>query len=253
MLTKKDFELIKELSLVDLKLRYNSSILGFFWSFLNPLLMLSVLYIVFGILLKSDVEHYPLFLLLGIIFWNFFSECTITGMSGVLNKASLINKISFKKEILIISACLTAFYTLILNLLVFFIIMIISGLYPDLISILIIIPIFVIFTLSLGVSFFLSAFYMKYRDLNNIWYVLLQAGFFLTPIIYPISLIPDYYIKYYMLNPLTIIITESRNVLISRALLNFNNIIMFFFISFIILLIGYTLFKKREPYFTQEL
>jgi len=253
MLTKKDINLIKKISFVDFKLRFNSSVLGFFWSLLNPLLMLTVLYVVFSLLMKSPIEHYQLILLLGIISWNFFSVCTMNGMTSILNKASLINKAYFKKEILVIASCLTSFYSFLLNLIIFVFIMLISGVNFHLTNLYFIIPLLLIFCLSLGISFGLSAFYVKFRDLNQIWTVLLQAGFFLAPIIYPISLIPEKYLKFYMLNPLSRIITESRDSLIFHSFPTFLIFLKTLIICISILLIGYILFKIREPYMAEEL
>lgn len=253
MLTKKDINLIKIISFVDFKLRFNSSVLGFFWSLLNPLLMLTVLYVVFSILMKSPIKHYTLFVLLGIVTWNFFSVCTMNGMTSILNKASLINKAYFKKEILVIASCFTSFYSFLLNLIIFVIIMLISGVNFHLTNLYFIIPLFLIFCLSLGISFGLSAFYIKFRDLNEIWTVLLQAGFFLAPVIYPISLIPEKYLKFYMLNPLSRIITESRDSLISHSFPTIPSFLTTIIICLSVLLIGYILFKIREPYMAEEL
>ncbi len=253
MLTKKDIDLIIMISFVDFKLRFNSSVLGFLWSLLNPLLMLTVLYVVFSLLMKSPIEHYQLILLLGIISWNFFSVCTMNGMTSILNKASLINKAYFKKEILVIASCLTSFYSFLLNLIIFVIIMLISGVNFHLTNLYFIIPLLLIFCLSLGISFGLSAFYIKFRDLNEIWTVLLQAGFFLAPIIYPISFIPEKYLKFYMLNPLSRIITESRDSLIFHSFPTILTFLKTLIFCISILIIGYILFKIREPYMAEEL
>lgn len=253
MLTKKDFILIKKISFVDFKLRFNSSVLGFVWSLLNPLLMLTVLFIVFSVLLKSQVKNYSLFVLLGIISWNFFSIGTMNGMASVLNKASLINKVYFKKEILVIASCLTSFYSFLLNLVVFFIIMLISGVEFHVTNLYYLIPLFSLFTLTLGISFFLSAFYIKFRDLNEIWSVLLQAGFFLAPIIYPISLIPENYFRFYFLNPFSRVLTESRKFLITDTAPSVRFVLITVVMSLIILLVGFIIFKIREPYMVEEL
>jgi len=253
MLTKKDLILIKKISFVDFKLRFNSSVLGFVWSLLNPLLMLMVLFVVFSLLLKSPVENYSLFVLLGIISWNFFSVCTMNGMVSILNKASLINKVYFKKEILVIASCLTAFYSFLLNLVVFFIIMLISGVSFHYTNLYYLIPLFSLFILTLGISFCLSAFYTKFRDLNEIWTVLLQAGFFLAPIIYPISMIPENYFKFYFLNPFSRILTESRDFLITQSAPSIRFVAITVAMSIIIFLFGYIIFKIREPKMVEEL
>jgi len=253
MLTKKDWILIKKISFVDFKLRFNSSVLGFVWSLLNPLLMLMVLFVVFSVLLKSPIENYSLFVLLGIVSWNFFSVCTKNGMASILNKASLINKVYFKKEILVIASCLTSFYSFLLNLVVFFIIMVISGVSFHYTNFYYFIPLFSLLILSLGISFGLSAFYTKFRDLNEIWTVLLQAGFFLAPIIYPVTLIPGKYFKFYFLNPFSRILTESRDLLITHSAPSVRFVLITVVMSIIVLLVGYMIFKLREPSMVEEL
>lgn len=253
MLTKKDWNIIIKVSLVDFKLKYSSSILGFFWSLLNPLLMLTTLYVVFSILIKNNIEHYSLFLLLGIILWNFFAECTLSGMSSVLSKASLISKIYFKREILVLAACLTSFYSLMLNLIIFGIFMMIFGVNFNLSNLYAIPIIALLFLLSIGTSFILSSFYTKFRDLNYIWQFILQIGFFLTPIIYSIEIIPAKYLRIYNLNPMGIIMTESRKSLIYHLAPNFNSWIILSIIAVMFVTLGHIIFKKKSQYFVEEL
>src|SRR6056297_3915261 len=110
--TKKDWSIIKELTLADFKDRYSSSFFGVFWSFLKPLFFFLILYLVFSNFREAQVENYPLFLLLGIILWGFFSESTKEGMSSILSKKSIITRINIKKEIIVFSSCLKNFMTL---------------------------------------------------------------------------------------------------------------------------------------------
>ena len=95
-------------ALNDVKLRYRNSVLGFLWTFLEPLLMLSVLYFVFTNIIKSDIENYPLYLLLGLIVWYMFSRATTMGLSSLLDRSSIIQKVYFRREIVVVSSCLTA-------------------------------------------------------------------------------------------------------------------------------------------------
>ena len=101
-------QLIWQLAWSEFKLRYKNSVLGYFWSLLEPLLMLTVLYYVFSHLMKMQIENYQLFLLLGIIIWNFLSRATSIGMNSIVGKPSLIKKIYFPRDIFVISSCLTA-------------------------------------------------------------------------------------------------------------------------------------------------
>ncbi|MEM0465339.1 MAG: ABC transporter permease [Candidatus Pacearchaeota archaeon] len=253
MFSKKDIEIINKLTWTDFKLRYSSSILGFLWSLLNPLLMLTVLYIVFSVLMKSEIEHYPIYLLIGIILWNYFYDSTLNGMSSIINKSDLIKKIYFKREIIIISSCLTSFISLILNLIVLLIFIIIFKVKLNFLFFYFIPLLIILFLISLGLSFFLSSLYSKFRDLHHIWQVLLQIGFFITPIFYPLSIIPEKILRVYLLNPLTLIINQSRDVLIFNKNININNLIYLTFFSLTLLLLGYYIFKLREKKFPEEI
>ncbi|MEM2956381.1 MAG: ABC transporter permease [Candidatus Pacearchaeota archaeon] len=253
MLTKREISILKETTWADFKLKYSSSVLGFFWSLLNPLLMLATLYLVFSILFKWEIEYYQLFLLLGIIIWNFFSEATTKGMGGILEKAFLIKKIYFRREITIISACLTSFFTLLLNLVVFLIfVLIFKGNFSWHV---IYFPFILVelFILALGFSLALGAFYTKFRDLRHIWEVLLSMGFFLTPIVYPISRIPENYLKVYMLNPMARIITTSRDIFISNTISGLWDQTITLILCLAIFFIGYYIFSKRKGHIVEEI
>ena len=253
LFTKKDIGIIKEIAWADFKLKYSSSILGFFWSLLNPLLMLSVLFLVFSVLLKWEIENYQLFLLLGIVLWNFFVESTTRGMSGILDRAALIKKIYFKREILIIAACLTSFFTLMLNIVVFLGFMVIFKAKVRLPVLYFPIILAELFILSMGLSFGLSAFYTKYRDMQHIWVVVLNLGFFITPIIYPTSNVPADYLKLYMLNPMARIISDSREIFIAQHLPGLWPLAITVIMCLAIFFIGYLIFNKRKTHFAEEI
>jgi lipopolysaccharide transport system permease protein len=249
-----NWNLIKELTWSDFKLRYNSSILGFLWSFIKPLLMLTILYIVFSLLIKIKIENYALFLLLGIILWNFFYESTTISMNNMLAKRNLIKNVYFKRKVLVISSCLNALIALIFNLIIFLIIASVVKVRISLIPIGVLISmVLVLFIISLGISYILSSFYVKYRDLTHIWDVFLQLGFFITPIAYSTSIIPQRYLFSYMLNPLARILTYSREAMFYElypSLLGFFSIIVF---SLIVYFIGLVIYKKRSKYFAEEI
>ena len=116
--------LIWQLSWSEFKLRYKNSILGYFWSFLEPLLMLLVLYVVFSNLMKIKVEYYQLFLFLGIILWGFLSKATSFGMSSIVGKANIVKKIYFPRDIFVISSCITALLMSIFESVVFIMFMV---------------------------------------------------------------------------------------------------------------------------------
>jgi lipopolysaccharide transport system permease protein len=244
--------LIKKIAISDLKLRYKNSILGFFWSLLEPLLMLIVLYVVFSYLMRIEVEHYQLFLLLGIISWELLDKGTTFSMNSIIGKPSLVKKVYFPREILVISACVTALLMVLLELVVFAAFMIAFRVFPTPSIIAFPIIFFAQFLLVIGLSLGLASLNVYYRDVQYIWAVILRAGFFATPILYPVTFYPEKYFDIFMLNPMARIIDTLRNSIIYHA---FPSAIDTFFIvasAVIILVIGYLIFIKLEPRFAEE-
>ncbi len=249
---KSHLNIIKEFAIQDFKVKYKNSIIGYLWSLLNPLLMLVTLYIVFSFIIKLEVGHYQLFLLLGIIIWNFLSEATTTSMESIISKGELIKKINFPAYTIIISSCVASMITLALNLLVFFSFMAVFRIkltFAALCS-----PIYLIelIILVIGLSFLLSGFYIKIRDLKYIWSFLLLIGFWITPIVYPETRIPLLFRKWYMLNPMSRIINGSRDALIYAFVPEVKQILITSTICIAIFLIGVHFFKKLTPYLAEE-
>lgn len=254
---RNNLRIIKDLTITDFKLKYNRSVLGFFWSLLKPLLMLATLYVVFHQLIKLDVPHYELFLLLGIILWSFFTEATTNSMGALIRNTSLIRKTAFDKKLLIISTNLSALISLLLNLAVFFIFVLIFSAGFSWHIILFLFLIIELFVFTLGVSLLLSAFYIRFRDLSHIWDVLVQVGFWITPIIYPVSLIPKQYHNIYILNPLARIIEDSRNDIIFHKLplmdiSYLKHITITIFICLAAIIIGWIVFKAKSKRFAEQ-
>lgn len=249
---KSKFELILKLAWTDFKLKYNNSVFGFFWSLLKPFLMLSILYIIFRLIIKIDVEHYALSLLLGLILWNFVVESTNLGMSSLLSRAHIIKNIKLPKEIIIISSTLNSLLSLFFNLVIFLIISLISGLVLNFSALLIILYISLMFLLCTGVSFILSPLYIKFRDLSHIWDVILQIGFWTAPIAYPLIMVPEQYKIFFLINPIARLIESSRELLINNIFI-FNSFLITLTMCLIILFIGYMYLKKEEPYIIEGL
>ena len=251
--TKRYWRLVKELAINDFKLRYNNSVLGYLWSLLKPLMMFVTLYVVFSIFMRFPVENYQLFLLLGVILWNYISETTSQGMSSLLNKGSLIDKIKFPKEIIVVASNVTSLITLGLNLMIFFIFLFIIKPHFSLTAILFPLHLLELFILCLGLSFLLSSWYLKYRDLAHIWEIILTIGFWLTPIIYPLSLIPQKYHQLLYINPVARLIEDSRAALIHLTFPTVRHLFLTMLAVLVVFYIGYTVFNKRSKKFAEEL
>src|SRR5665213_2934141 len=164
--TKQNRALLSELVRTDFKLRYQGSVLGYAWSLLRPLLLFIILYVVFVKFLKlgNGVPHYPVYLLLGIVLWNFFVEMTVMSLGSIVGRGDLIRKIRIPRWMIVFSSSISALINLFLNLVVIVIFMFIN--HVDLLRTTLWLPLilFEIYALALGLSLFLSAAFVKYRD-----------------------------------------------------------------------------------------
>jgi len=257
--------LLRELVVTEFKLRYQGSALGYLWSVLRPLFLFVILYFVFVHFLKigSTVPHWPVALLLGIVLWNFFSEVTNNGVTSIVNRGDVIRKINFPKYVIILSGSVSALINLAINLVVIGVFMVINGVQLTWFSLLA--PLFIveIFIVALGLSFLLSAIFVRLRDINYIWEVVMQGLFYASAIIYPISMVVDKSSKLaqaILLNPVAQAVQDTRHLLISSAnptllTISHDNYLLWLIpivISLFILFAGAWFFKKRSPYFAEE-
>ena len=246
-------DLIIRLAWSDFKLRYKSSALGFFWSLLEPLLMLLVLYVVFTNLMKNQVENYQLFLLLGIILWNFLDRSTSMSIYGIIGKPSLVQKIYFPRDILVISTCITALMMTALEFIVFVIFMAVFRVLPG-VDIVYFPILFVFeFLIILGISMALSALNVYFRDVQFIWKVIVQVGFFATPVIYPITIFPENVRWIVMLNPIALIIIMMRDCALYRLPPDPFNLAYVAVFTLVSLILGYSIFDRLEPKFAEAI
>jgi lipopolysaccharide transport system permease protein len=246
-------ELIRILTVSDLKVKYQSSVLGFAWSLLNPLLMMLVLYLVFSNVFKTNQDNFALYILIGIVSWRFLANGTTSSMMAIVGKPSLVTKIYIPRQVLVLSTVLSSFISSLLEFLVLFILIVIFGvkLSPN---ILLFPFIYIInFVLVYGVSLALAALYVYYRDLNQIWEVLLQLGFFLSPIVYPLSTVPAEYLNIYMLNPVTVFMQIYRDILLYAQTPSLTSIAFVLLSATISLAAGAAVFKRLERRFAEEI
>lgn len=237
----------------DVKLRYRNSVLGFLWTFLEPLLMLSVLYFVFTNIIKSDIENYPLYLLLGLIIWYMFSRATTMGLSSLLDRSSIIQKVYFRREIIVVSSCLTAFIMMSFEFAAFAVFAVVLQFIPPLTAILLPFLLIDLFILSLGISLLLSVLNVYFRDIRFIWQVLLQAGFFLSPIIYRLDMFPDNIKKVLELNPMVPILDSAHNLVLYGSLPTINSGIYIIGSAIILFVVGLVVFKIKSKRLVEEL
>jgi ABC-2 type transport system permease protein len=200
-------------------LRYQGSVLGYLWSLLRPLFLFVILYFVFVRFLKigSDIPHYPVYLLFGIVLWNYFAEVTSGAVTAIVGKGDILRKINFPKYVIILAGSFGAVINLLLNLLVIAVFIIFNHVDVTPKAFLVIPLIVELYIFGLGVAFFLSALFVRFRDISYIWEVIMQGAFYATPILYPLTRIPHRFAKYLILNPMAQIIQDARHVLITPA------------------------------------
>jgi lipopolysaccharide transport system permease protein len=246
--------LIKKIAIMDLRMRYKNSVLGFLWSLLQPMLMLLVLYIVFThLFVNTSIEPYPLFLLLGIISWGFLDKATGFSLNSIVGKPSLIKKVYFPREVLVISACLTALMMTCIEFAVFAGFMLIYGVMPTIVAVLFPLVLLIEFILVLGISFAIASLNVRFRDIQWIWAVIMQCGFFATPIMYSISLFQNSrYLLLLTYNPMGIIIEMLRNTLIYGRWPAITELLFTGVVAFALLMLGLVLFRHLEPSFAEE-
>lgn len=256
--------LLHQLVVTDFKLRYQGSALGYVWSLLRPLFLFIILFIVFDkfLGLGASIPHYPVYLLLGIVLWNYFVEVTSLGMSSIVSKGDLLRKINFPKYVIVLAGSFSAFINLLINFVVIGLFMVINGVELRVDALLIIPLVVELFIFSLGMAFLLSTVFVRLRDLNYIWEIILQAAFYATPILYPLSVvtgISENAAKLLLLNPVAQMIQDSREVLITSQSLTFEEVFNSGWYRLIPIIVALLLavfaawyFRKRSPNFAEE-
>lgn len=241
--------LLQELVLRDLKIKYRKSVLGYLWSILNPLLMMIVLTIVFSSMFRFDIENYPVYLLTGQLIFNFFSDATTFAMNGILDGASLIRKVYLPKYIFPVSKVLSSFITMLFSLVALLIVMILTGVKFH--FTLILAPVVLLYTLlfSVGVGLALSALVVYFRDIQHLYGVLLTVFMYLTPIFYPISMLPEWLVTYVSHQPIFQFINMFREIILYGSWPTLEDHLFCLMYGILSLIVGLWIFKYKEKDF----
>jgi lipopolysaccharide transport system permease protein len=257
-------DLLRNLVARDLKVRYKNSVLGIVWSLLNPLGMMLVFTVVFTILIPNNsIERFPIFLLCGLLPWNWFSGSVVGSIYSVVGSSALVKKVYFPREILPISTVLSNLVHFLIALIVLFGMMIATG--TPLTVWALILPLLVAIQLifTLGLAFFLSAINVYYRDVAQIMDVLMLAWFFLTPVFYSTDLIPQSKVIFgidvpvqrlaYILNPMASLIASYRVILYNGAPPDIAFLLRTVITAVICLVLGYAFFMRFSRNFGEVL
>ncbi len=238
----------------DLRGRYKGSVLGFFWTFLNPLLQLIVYTFVFSIVMRAGIEDYYLFLFVALVPWVFFSSSVDGGAGCVRNQVNLVNKIYFPREVLPIAHVLSQLVNMLLSFLVVIAVLIVSGKGINL-AVWWYLPIVILqeTLLAFGFALFFSAVTVFFRDLQYFLTIFLMAWQFLSPVMYSVDMVPDKLKFVFNLNPMSPVISAYRSIFYYKTAPELDNFLAGTIMGVIVLVVGWFTFGKLKRRFAEVL
>jgi lipopolysaccharide transport system permease protein len=246
-------DVIAVLAQKDFKLRYRNSVLGFLWSLLNPLAYMTILTLVFSFLLRANIPNFAAWLLIGLLIWRFFLIGTAQGLSSIVGNPSLVTKVYLPRQLIVLSNNVANLFGAALEFLALLPLLVLLGVNLSFYALFLPAILLLEFLLIVGLSLVLSSLTLKYRDFNQVWEIALQLGFFLSPIVYEASLVPERYQFAYSLNPVTRLIESTRAIFLKSQLPSpYDGVIVLSSIV-IFLVAGILIFRRLEPGFAEEL
>lgn len=239
-------ELIWALAMKELKIRYKRSVLGFLWALLNPMLLMLVLTVVFSTILSFNLPHYAIFLLSVLLPWTFFTQSLSYAVESIVGNGELIKKVRVAKLVFPVAAVVSNMINLLLSLIPLVLIVLVMR-HPFHITWLYLpVPLLALTIFTLGGTFFFAAANVYYRDVAHILQIVLQAWFYITPIIFSIDFFPAKYRWIFKLNPIQYILNGFRLSVYYGLLPSLQSIIMSFICAFAALLIGFSIFQRHQ-------
>ena len=246
--------MIRSLVKRDLRGKYKGSVLGFMWTFVNPLLQLLVYNMVFSIIMKAGVDKFYLYLFVGLIPWLFFSAAITGGSTCIIAQKDLIKKIRFPREIIPISFVTSQFVNMILSFIVVILVSVISGVRPTIGGILCLPVIMLVeYLMALGIALISSSLTVYFRDLEHILAIIAMAWLYATPICYPEEMVPAEYLPIYRLNPVTPIVNAYRDVLYWGRTPDLRTLLLAVLIGLVTVVLGILIFGRLQRRFAEEL
>jgi len=247
-------EMIVSLVRKDLRGRYKGSVLGFLWTFINPLLQLVIYTIVFSIILRAGIDKFYLFLFVALVPWIFFSSAVTGGSTSILSQQDMVKKIYFPRQVLPIAYVTSSFVNMLLCFCVIFVVLVVDGVGLNL-KALFYLPIIMLveYILALGIGMLSAALTVYFRDLEYILGIITMAWMYLTPIMYDVNMIPDEFRLIFNLNPMTPIIVAYREILYYKQVPELSNLCHAMILGIFILILGSVVFSKLQRNFAEEL
>jgi len=239
-------ELIWALAMKELKIRYKRSVLGFLWALLNPMLLMLVLSIVFSTIMKINIPHYAIFLLSVLLPWTFFSQSLSYAVESIVGNADLIKKVRVAKLVFPVAAVISNMINLLLSIIPLALIVVLMRHPFHWTWIYLPVPLLALTIFTLGATFFFAAANVYYRDVAHILQIVLQAWFYITPIIYSLDFFPEKYRWIFKLNPIQFVLNGFRLSVYYGMLPTLQSIAASFICAFAALYIGFSIFRRHQ-------
>ena len=244
------FSMVKK----DLRGRYKGSVLGFLWTFINPLLQLAVYTVVFSFILRAGIDKFYLFLFVALVPWIFFSASLNGGATSILAHKDMVKKIYFPREVLPIAYVSSCFVNMLFSFLIIFLVILISATPVNLVALCFLPLVMVVeFIMALGIALLSSAITVYFRDLEHILGILSMAWMYLTPIMYSITMVPKSLLPVFMANPMTPVILAYRDILYFARVPSMQTLLLAFLLGILVLVLGFFVFGKLKKHFVEEI
>ncbi len=241
--------LLSELVARDVKIKYRRSVLGVLWTLLNPLCMMVILSVVFSNIFKFDVENFPLYVLSGQVIFNFFNDATTSSMTSIISNAALLKKIYVPKYLFVLARVFSSFINLMASFTALLLVMVAVRAELHWTLVLSAIPLLLVVAFSLGVGMLLAALTVRFRDIMHLYSVFTTGLMYLTPVIYPMSMLPSGIKSVVLLNPLTNYVTMFRDLAFNSTIPSFGSMILGIVECLAAIVLGVYVFYKNQDEF----
>ena len=238
-------ELVKR----DFKAKYKRSILGVLWSVLQPLMLMVVLIVVFSTLFRFDIENYPLYLISGQVIFNFFNEATTMSLPSIIGGGHIINRVYVPLYMFPLSKVISSLVNVALSMIALIIVVFITGAKPAVTMLLLPIPVLYTFLFSCGIGLLVAAAMVFFRDLAHLYGIITMTLMYLTPIFYPIGIVPDQYLRWLRLNPIFHFVQMFRNIVLYGTFPSVSEHLICFAFCALSLTLGVSFFCRKQRSF----
>lgn len=239
-------ELIWALAMKELRVRYKRSVLGFIWALLNPLMMMVILTLVFSRILRFPIPHYEIFLISALLPWTFFSQSMGYSMESIVSNGELLKKVKVAKSVFPVAAILSNVINFLLSLGPLVLILLVMEFPFHWTWVYLPVPLLGLVLFTLGCGFFFATANVFFRDVSHIVQILLAGWFYLSPVMYPLSFLPEEYQRFFRFNPMLYFLNQFRLAIYDGQLPELKAVLLCLGIGLVTLILGYAYFRRSE-------